>query len=324
MSGVAIVSFNRAVTLLGSGAATAIIALLPAVAALPRHPGPGRSAGPGRSPIDRPHRRRRDPGREAEHALHLSTRRYSQGDLHDPPLLPPDAQSGESRAPPRGDRPRLRDDPGRHEQGRTARTSLPRRQPQRKGAGDRRHGWARRSRSPCLRFERDPPLPRREGRQAPRHAGGPARAALLAPVHRVRARARSPARPCTSSSRRPKGWTTRATATGAKPRGTTKSSTSIWPGATGSSATATQSPTSRAWGWLDRASRVLKGEAEPLAAYPNLKRLFAAVDARPAAARARAIGQDHEFKKVNDEETRRALFPSNYQPAARPVQESPS
>lgn len=69
-----------------------------------------------------------------------------------------------------------------------------------------------------------------------------------------------------------------------------------------------------AWGWLDRASRVLNDadEGDPLAAYPNLKRLFETVDARPAAARARAVGHDHPFKKVNDEETRRALFPSNY------------
>ncbi|BEU25731.1 glutathione S-transferase C-terminal domain-containing protein [Paraburkholderia caribensis] len=67
-----------------------------------------------------------------------------------------------------------------------------------------------------------------------------------------------------------------------------------------------------AWGWLDRASRVLKGSDDPLGAFPNLKRLFETVDARPAAARARAVGKDHEFKKVNDEETRRALFPSNY------------
>jgi len=29
-------------------------------------------------------------------------------------------------------------------------------------------------------------------------------------------------------------------------------------------------------------------------------------------ARARAVGANHNFKKVNDEETRRALFPSNY------------
>ena len=70
-----------------------------------------------------------------------------------------------------------------------------------------------------------------------------------------------------------------------------------------------------AWGWLDRAQRVLKGESDPLAAYPNLKRLFAAVDGRPAAARARAVGKDHAFKTVNDEETKRALFPSNFPPA---------
>lgn len=67
-----------------------------------------------------------------------------------------------------------------------------------------------------------------------------------------------------------------------------------------------------AWGWLDRASRVRKGEADPLAAFPNLKRLFDTVDARPAAARARAVGKDHVFKTVRDEETTRALYPSNY------------
>jgi GSH-dependent disulfide-bond oxidoreductase len=32
--------------------------------------------------------------------------------------------------------------------------------------------------------------------------------------------------------------------------------------------------------------------------------------------RARAVGKDHDFKKVVDEETKRALFPSNYPPAA--------
>ena len=69
-----------------------------------------------------------------------------------------------------------------------------------------------------------------------------------------------------------------------------------------------------AWGWLDRAARVRKGEADPLAAFPNLKRLVERVDARPAAARARAVGRDHAFKKVNDEATRRALFPSNFPP----------
>jgi GSH-dependent disulfide-bond oxidoreductase len=67
-----------------------------------------------------------------------------------------------------------------------------------------------------------------------------------------------------------------------------------------------------AWGWLDRASRVLKGAEDPLAAFPNLKRLFQTVEARPAVACARAVGSAHTFKTVRDEETLRALFPSNY------------
>jgi GSH-dependent disulfide-bond oxidoreductase len=32
----------------------------------------------------------------------------------------------------------------------------------------------------------------------------------------------------------------------------------------------------------------------------------------PPVARARAVGKGYDFKKVNDEETRRVLFPSNY------------
>lgn len=71
-----------------------------------------------------------------------------------------------------------------------------------------------------------------------------------------------------------------------------------------------------AWGWLDRASRVRKEADDPLGPFPNLKRLFQAVDARPAAARAREVGTSHAFKQVNDEETKRALFPSNYPPVA--------
>ena len=67
-----------------------------------------------------------------------------------------------------------------------------------------------------------------------------------------------------------------------------------------------------AWGWLDRASRVRKDEVDPLAPYPNLKRLFETVDARAAVARARTVGNGHDFKKVNDEDAKRALFPSNY------------
>ncbi len=66
------------------------------------------------------------------------------------------------------------------------------------------------------------------------------------------------------------------------------------------------------WGWLTRAGRVLPGADDPLAAFPNLKRLYEIVDARPAATRARALGKDHPFKKEVDEETKRAMFPSNY------------
>lgn len=70
------------------------------------------------------------------------------------------------------------------------------------------------------------------------------------------------------------------------------------------------------WGWIDRASRVMKGESDPLAKYPNIKKWFNAVEARPAVARARAVGTDHAFKQERDEQALRALFPSNYPPAA--------
>jgi len=69
-----------------------------------------------------------------------------------------------------------------------------------------------------------------------------------------------------------------------------------------------------AWGWVDRAGFVFASET-PLAAFPQLQRWFAAIDARPAAVRARAVGKDHTFKREFDEQTRRALFPSNYPPA---------
>jgi GST-like protein len=70
-----------------------------------------------------------------------------------------------------------------------------------------------------------------------------------------------------------------------------------------------------AWGWLDRAARVLANPDDPLKNFPNLKRLMAAIDARPAAARARAVGKEHVFKTYGDEESRRHMFPSNYPPA---------
>jgi GSH-dependent disulfide-bond oxidoreductase len=61
---------------------------------------------------------------------------------------------------------------------------------------------------------------------------------------------------------------------------------------------------------------VLLGSDDPLAVYPNIRRWFRAIDARPAAAKARAVGSAHTFKREVDEETKRALFPSNYSPAA--------
>jgi GST-like protein len=66
------------------------------------------------------------------------------------------------------------------------------------------------------------------------------------------------------------------------------------------------------WGWVERANFVFPGEADPLAAFPNVKRWYQSVDARPAAARARLVGANHDFKKEMDEQARRALFPSNY------------
>ncbi len=67
-----------------------------------------------------------------------------------------------------------------------------------------------------------------------------------------------------------------------------------------------------AWGWIDRASVVLPGDADPLAPYPNLNRWLAGVNARPAAPRALAIGAQIQFKQEMDEDAKRAMFPSNY------------
>ncbi len=65
-----------------------------------------------------------------------------------------------------------------------------------------------------------------------------------------------------------------------------------------------------AWGWVDRATMVL-GE-NGIDAYPNVKRWFAMIDARPAVAKAREYGKGIQFKGERDEEAMRALFPQNY------------
>ncbi|GAB5377348.1 MAG: glutathione S-transferase N-terminal domain-containing protein [Acuticoccus sp.] len=65
-----------------------------------------------------------------------------------------------------------------------------------------------------------------------------------------------------------------------------------------------------AWGWVDRNVRVL-GEGG-IEAYPNAKRWFEAVSARPAVARARSLPERLAFKTQFDEETARSLFPANF------------
>jgi GST-like protein len=65
-----------------------------------------------------------------------------------------------------------------------------------------------------------------------------------------------------------------------------------------------------AWGWVDRSNFVLgDGRRDE---FPNVARWFAGIDARPAVARARAIGKDIVFKREMDDEARRAMFPQNY------------
>ena len=66
------------------------------------------------------------------------------------------------------------------------------------------------------------------------------------------------------------------------------------------------------WGWLIYASRVMKGSEDGLANYPNLKRWFDKVSARPATGRALEVGKEQPFKTEIDENTRKAMFPSNY------------
>lgn len=63
------------------------------------------------------------------------------------------------------------------------------------------------------------------------------------------------------------------------------------------------------WGWANFAGYIL-GE-KGLRDYPNVKRLYEEVSARPAAARAHALKEHLVLKAEFDEETRAALFPQN-------------
>jgi GST-like protein len=63
------------------------------------------------------------------------------------------------------------------------------------------------------------------------------------------------------------------------------------------------------WGWARAVPFVLGAEAwEKL---PHVKRLFDAINARPAAQRASAMKDRHAFKAEMDDEARRAMFPQN-------------
>lgn len=62
------------------------------------------------------------------------------------------------------------------------------------------------------------------------------------------------------------------------------------------------------WGWAGRIPFMLSDEAA-MDAYPNLTRLVAELDARPAAMRALALKDAHTFKADFDEEAMRNLYP---------------
>ena len=68
------------------------------------------------------------------------------------------------------------------------------------------------------------------------------------------------------------------------------------------------------WGWT-RALPFILGE-DGWAKFPNLKRLFDEISARPAAERANALKDKHAFKTEMDEDARRHMFPQNKSLAA--------
>jgi GSH-dependent disulfide-bond oxidoreductase len=68
------------------------------------------------------------------------------------------------------------------------------------------------------------------------------------------------------------------------------------------------------WGWA-RAVPFALGDTA-WAQLPNVKRVFDAVSARPAAQRASALKDRHAFKTEMDDEARRAMFPHLARPAA--------
>ncbi|MBV7397312.1 glutathione S-transferase family protein [Mameliella sediminis] len=67
------------------------------------------------------------------------------------------------------------------------------------------------------------------------------------------------------------------------------------------------------WGWGSRLTYML-GDDNIMQKYPNLDRLMKAIDARPAAARAQALKDHHQFKAEFDEVAMRSLYPQIFAP----------
>jgi GST-like protein len=63
------------------------------------------------------------------------------------------------------------------------------------------------------------------------------------------------------------------------------------------------------WGWARMVTFIMGEDA--WSHYPNLKRLFDVISARPAAARVATLKDKFEFKTVFDEEAQRFMFPQN-------------
>ena len=61
------------------------------------------------------------------------------------------------------------------------------------------------------------------------------------------------------------------------------------------------------WGWLGRLSFIL-GDKECMSRLPNLARLLADIDRRPAVARVRALFERHAFKAEMDDAARHTMF----------------
>lgn len=67
------------------------------------------------------------------------------------------------------------------------------------------------------------------------------------------------------------------------------------------------------WGWGSRLTYML-GDDSIMERYPNLDRLMKEIDARPAAQKAMAIKDNHEFQVEFDEVAMRSLYPQIFGP----------